>query len=741
MTADERGLTRWLEGTEFDTALGIRFGKNVTPEVTCEPLLARMAKGIKSLEGMCWAPYGRAVLAQSLVVPIMVYFARVVVIPDEMIKALQKMVIDYVWTSNSQEAKIRRVNDPTSRIQHLVGDKSVMRRRAEGGLPLQHIASIVLANQASFVLRLLTPQQETYKSLPRYWVSEAGFPGSLGFSHLLSSVDAGASSGAPDFYQRCVRAFRSVMWTMDAPQTVSELGNVPLWRNKQFGSMEPTKHAWMQRLANNGVRYVGQMLSPVEWKIPAHLPMDPSGGRRYPDAETVVLRLVDRMNLTARVSDLIKEAHMESVTADPRPLRPLSGIIMSFDGAAGELQHLPVLWKVEPPVVDGDLWQGKQLDLDRQGKWNTTERRSTFTQQRIAESLHVGWTMEGDILNVYGAGDVDLDRMKLYDGKNSTPVKECRVRDLYRVFNKKWCGPAEKTAGLTRITGWVRSTGYLATWLPATCRAMTAPIVAAEERNLLWLILHSAVRLGYRLLGEMPTRLLEFQAKHGGVEMEQTAQRQLRAECNCPVCGFGCDDEHTEGETLDHAYGTCMELRALWEWLVVAFLKPAGGKCATQKDTVAAHLIGVAQPAVVAGMLGLILNADAGEAGETAVQRARHTKHLHGWWAMVRGVALLTIDRFRQLCKTLFEKHGERFQRPGITLLKEQIKMRLRLRVQEEVAAARSGKLTKGHVGLGEETVQGTRGPRRGDSRYISHRSPVRRSPWTHGRRPGAGPE
>ena len=52
------------------------------------------ATGIKSLEGMCWAPYGRAVLAQSLVVPIMVYFARVVVIPDEMIKTLQKMVTD-----------------------------------------------------------------------------------------------------------------------------------------------------------------------------------------------------------------------------------------------------------------------------------------------------------------------------------------------------------------------------------------------------------------------------------------------------------------------------------------------------------------------------------------------------------------------------------------------------------------------------------------------------------------------
>ena len=82
--------------------------------------------------------------------------------------------------------------------------------------------------------------------------------------------------------------------------------------------MEPTKHAWMQRLAKNGVRYVGQMLSPVEWKIPVMLPKDPSGGRRYPDAEIVALRLVDRMNLTSRVSGLIKEAHMEAATAEPR---------------------------------------------------------------------------------------------------------------------------------------------------------------------------------------------------------------------------------------------------------------------------------------------------------------------------------------------------------------------------------------------------------------------------------------
>ena len=52
---------------------------------------------------------------------------------------------------------------------------------------------------------------------------------------------------------------------------------------------------------------------------------------------------------------------------------------LSFDGPVGELQHLPVLWRVEPPATDGEPWQGRKLDLDMQGKWSTTERRSSFT--------------------------------------------------------------------------------------------------------------------------------------------------------------------------------------------------------------------------------------------------------------------------------------------------------------------------------------------------------------------------
>ncbi len=66
LSVEARGASRWLEGEDFDVALGVPFGKKVSAEVMCEPVQVRFQKAINSLEGVCWTTYGRAVLAQSL---------------------------------------------------------------------------------------------------------------------------------------------------------------------------------------------------------------------------------------------------------------------------------------------------------------------------------------------------------------------------------------------------------------------------------------------------------------------------------------------------------------------------------------------------------------------------------------------------------------------------------------------------------------------------------------------------
>ena len=175
-----------------------------------------------------------------------------------------------------------------------------------------------------------------------------------------------------------------------------------------------------------------------------------------------------------------------------------------------------------------------------------------------------------------------------------------------------------------------------------------------------------------------------------------------RALCNCPSCGFGDDEMGSEGETLDHAYGSCLELGTFWHWMVATFLIPVGCQCAARRDTTAAHLVGVVSPEVLAGMLGLITQARE-DASLSARERAKSASYKHGWWAMVRGAALAVIERYRKRCRKLFKQYGDHFQRPGLHILQDQVRDRLRLRVQEEVSAVRSGKLTGGEVGLGPE--------------------------------------
>ncbi len=91
-------------------AFGVRFGKKVSAEVMCEPGQVRLHKAINSLEGVCWTPYGRAVLGQSLVVPIIVYWARVIIIPDAMITSMQAAIMELAWKNyffKNQQARRR----------------------------------------------------------------------------------------------------------------------------------------------------------------------------------------------------------------------------------------------------------------------------------------------------------------------------------------------------------------------------------------------------------------------------------------------------------------------------------------------------------------------------------------------------------------------------------------------------------------------------------------------------------
>ena len=91
--------------------------------------------------------------------------------------------------------------------------------------------------------------------------------------------------------------------------------------------------------------------------------------------------------------------------------------------------------------------------------------------------------------------------------------------------------------------------------------------------------------------------------------------------------------------------------------MVMTFLGPVGAQCAAPGATVAEHLAGVASPEVLAGMLGLIRQTreDPNIPKRDLEKRARYR---HAWWAMVRGTALVVIERYRKVFRKLLKNMG-----------------------------------------------------------------------------------
>ncbi len=80
------------------------------------------------------------------------------------------------------------------------------------------------------------------------------------------------------------------------------------------------------------------------------------------------------------------------------------------------------------------------------------------------------------------------------------------------------------------------------------------------------------------------------------------------------------------------------------------------------------------------GLLGLKVNTRP-TIGISAVDQARHNRYLHAWWALVRGTALRVVNRYRIIFRKQFEDRGERFARPGLHILQEDVRSGLMARI------------------------------------------------------------
>ncbi len=103
-------------------------------------------RSLKHLRGLSSTIYNRAVLAQVKVVSIVVFYARISAIAPECTKRMQKAIDDYSWLSNAPES-IRQA-EAGRLVQRHVCTTAVYAPLPEGGLPVQRLEHVIVANQA-----------------------------------------------------------------------------------------------------------------------------------------------------------------------------------------------------------------------------------------------------------------------------------------------------------------------------------------------------------------------------------------------------------------------------------------------------------------------------------------------------------------------------------------------------------------------------------------------------------------
>ena len=653
----------WLKEGEPRTSLGIAVGKRLDPFYQSAPLEDRVMRALKHLRGLSSTIYNRAVLAQVKVVSIVVFYARVSAIAPECIKRMQKAIDDYIWLSNAPES-IRQA-DAGRPVQRHVCATAVYAPLPEGGLPVQRLEHVIAANQAWAVRKWISPKTSVEKYLPRKWIADANWPRRIGFNAVFAP-DPQVPSCAPVFYHHAIRAWRMLDLVPVPLERREQLDSIPLWDNPR---VLPLSSGMLDSnaLARSGLCYVGQVLPWDSLSVPYTRPSDPEGVRGPPCA---VPRVLPRGWVTRLREDL--KLPISQLTSSSIPaLQSHSAFVSYLPTPTGGWpprrapDNITRIWAAPPP---GARMAASPLSGTAAGE--------PATSPRIFEPHVVISALRTLPLDPFGAGDTDEALFQLPSGPS---LEECGVRDMYHQLSTAWrvrkCGKKKNMAGngLRRHLLWVSSSGNgKDSWYKTVFLSIRSRLLSSEERSLLWQIMHSDGRFGYRVRSE---------------QLSDTP-----GEADCPFCGPDRALPATDpGETMEHAYGTCPGLDEIWVWAAETFLLPAGGIFAAKTWTSAIHdqdkdrrpLVTGVGPHILAGLLGVVKarNADHLQPKE----RKDLAQNLNAWWSLIRASILVVLEAQRQNARRGIHKYKvPTVARPPTHITKECVLQRLRARVTEE---------------------------------------------------------
>ena len=153
--------------------------------------------------------YGKSLLAKTLGVSQLVYVASLLSVPNAVIKIIQTELFSFLWKNKKDKIKRAVIYQPL----------------AEGGLNFINFATMVKSLRLAWLSRLLGDNDDSWKVIPNYYLSEYG-----GLQFLLKCNYNAESINKclPNFYRELLQYFQE----FKNKTNIFPYGEFLLWNNK-----------------------------------------------------------------------------------------------------------------------------------------------------------------------------------------------------------------------------------------------------------------------------------------------------------------------------------------------------------------------------------------------------------------------------------------------------------------------------------------------------------------------------
>ena len=199
--------------TDTIRILGIYFTYNqkLLIEQNFDRVLNNFRTVLNILKGRTLSIYGKTIILKTLAIPKVLYVSGLAVIPTNFGKEIKDAMLKFLWHGKNPKIKY----------------SALINEHCNGGINFPDIDSILHVQNIMWVKRLLSKDDNQWKTVPLQYIHDLGGRNTIGDNFNVNSL----AKQTPPFYKNCFKSWSK--YVISDPKTVQEILIQPLWNNKK----------------------------------------------------------------------------------------------------------------------------------------------------------------------------------------------------------------------------------------------------------------------------------------------------------------------------------------------------------------------------------------------------------------------------------------------------------------------------------------------------------------------------